>query len=75
VLKNRTPVMLTKPMEKPSARRAPAPEGEIACDELLFARLRADRHKHRQLRWQEARLVAAQAAGSAGVGCDMDMVT
>jgi ATP-dependent DNA helicase RecQ len=42
VLRTRTPVTLTKPMDLPKSRRvAPRREGEIACDEILFARLRA----------------------------------
>jgi ATP-dependent DNA helicase RecQ len=41
VLRSRAPVLLTKPMERPKARKAPARrEGELACDEILFARLR-----------------------------------
>jgi ATP-dependent DNA helicase RecQ len=42
VLRNRTPITLTKPMLSAKAKRVPARrEGEIACDEILFARLRA----------------------------------
>jgi ATP-dependent DNA helicase RecQ len=42
VLKTRTPITLTKPMDLPKARRATTRrEGEIACDEILFNRLRA----------------------------------
>jgi ATP-dependent DNA helicase RecQ len=42
VLRSRQPVTLTKPMDMPKARRAPMKrEGDIACDEILFARLRA----------------------------------
>ena len=41
VLKARTPITLTKPMALPKAKRvAPRREGEIACDEILFDRLR-----------------------------------
>lgn len=41
VLKNRTPITLTKPMLLPKAKRVAARrEGEIACDEILFERLR-----------------------------------
>ena len=42
VLKARTPITLTKPMATPKAKRAAAPrrEGDIACDEILFERLR-----------------------------------
>ncbi len=42
VLKARTPITLTKPMDLPKAKRVSARrEGDIACDEILFARLRA----------------------------------
>jgi ATP-dependent DNA helicase RecQ len=42
VLKARTPITLTKPMDLPKAKRAPVRrEGDIACDEILFTRLRA----------------------------------
>jgi ATP-dependent DNA helicase RecQ len=42
VLKARTPITLTKPMDLPKAKRAAVRrEGDIACDEILFARLRA----------------------------------
>ncbi len=41
VLRKRTPVTLTKPMELPKARRVGNKRaGEIACDEILFDRLR-----------------------------------
>ena len=40
VLRERTPVTLTKPMDLPKARRVVRREGEIACDEILFNRLR-----------------------------------
>jgi ATP-dependent DNA helicase RecQ len=41
-LRTRQPVTLTKPLDLPKAKRAPARrEGDIACDEILFARLRA----------------------------------
>jgi ATP-dependent DNA helicase RecQ len=42
VLRTRQPITLTKPMALPKARRAAAPrrEGDIACDEILFERLR-----------------------------------
>lgn len=40
VLTSRQPVKLTKPMVMPKAKRVTPREGEIACDELLFARLR-----------------------------------
>ena len=46
VLKTRAPITLTKPLETPSAKRAaPRREGDIACDEILFARLRALRRE------------------------------
>ncbi len=42
VLRSRAPILLTKPMELPQSRKAPARRaGEIACDEILFTRLRA----------------------------------
>ncbi len=42
VLRARTPVTLTKPMDLPKARKVTARRaGDIACDEILFARLRA----------------------------------
>jgi ATP-dependent DNA helicase RecQ len=41
VLKARTPITLTKPMDLPKAKRvASRREGDIACDEILFERLR-----------------------------------
>ncbi|MBX3748472.1 MAG: DNA helicase RecQ [Opitutaceae bacterium] len=40
VLRQRTPVTLTKPMDLPVARRAVRRTGDVACDELLFERLR-----------------------------------
>jgi ATP-dependent DNA helicase RecQ len=41
ILRKRQKVMLTKPMEGPKAKRvATRREGEIACDEILFERLR-----------------------------------
>ena len=46
VLKNRTPITLTKPMLGPKAKRVSARrEGEIACDEILFERLRTLRRR------------------------------
>ena len=43
-LRQRTPVTLTKPLALPQARRsATRRAGEIECDEILFARLRARR--------------------------------
>ncbi len=45
VLRKRTPVTLTKPLAAPTARRAGGRAGEIACDEILFARLRTLRKR------------------------------
>ncbi|MEY2881524.1 MAG: ATP-dependent helicase RecQ [Verrucomicrobiota bacterium] len=45
-LRARTPITLTKPMDLPKARRTTTRrEGDIACDEILFERLRALRKK------------------------------
>ncbi|MSU72629.1 MAG: DNA helicase RecQ [Opitutus sp.] len=42
VLRARTPITLTKPMDLPKAKRPTVQRtGDIACDEILFARLRA----------------------------------
>jgi ATP-dependent DNA helicase RecQ len=41
VLVARTPITLTKPMDLPKAKRVARREGDIACDEILFERLRA----------------------------------
>jgi ATP-dependent DNA helicase RecQ len=42
VLRTRQPITLTKPMDLPKAKRAAVRrEGDIACDEILFTRLRA----------------------------------
>jgi ATP-dependent DNA helicase RecQ len=41
VLRHRTPITLTKPMQLPKAKRATVRrEGDIPCDEILFERLR-----------------------------------
>jgi ATP-dependent DNA helicase RecQ len=40
VLRSRTPITLTKPMDLPKAKRVSRREGDIACDEILFERLR-----------------------------------
>jgi ATP-dependent DNA helicase RecQ len=40
VLRTRAPITLTKPMDLPKARRVARREGDIACDEILFERLR-----------------------------------
>ena len=45
LLKARTPVTLTKPMDLPKAKRVVRREGDIACDEILFERLRTLRKK------------------------------
>jgi ATP-dependent DNA helicase RecQ len=45
LLRTRAPVTLTKPMDLPKARRVARREGDIACDEILFERLRALRKK------------------------------
>ncbi len=45
LLKARTPVTLTKPMDLPKAKRVIRREGDIACDEILFERLRSLRRK------------------------------
>ena len=45
VLKNRTPVTLTKSMDMPRSRRPVSREGDIACDEILFERLRTLRKR------------------------------
>jgi ATP-dependent DNA helicase RecQ len=45
VLRARTPITLTKPMDLPKARRVARREGDIACDEILFERLRALRKR------------------------------
>lgn len=41
LLRTRTPVTLTKPMDLPKAKRVIRREGDVACDEILFERLRA----------------------------------
>ncbi len=45
ILKARTPITLTKPMNLPKAKRATRREGDIECDEILFERLRTLRRK------------------------------
>jgi ATP-dependent DNA helicase RecQ len=45
VLRARTPITLTKPMDLPKAKRVARREGDIACDEILFERLRTLRRK------------------------------
>jgi len=41
VLRSRAPITLTKPLDLPKAKRVARREGDIACDEILFERLRA----------------------------------
>jgi len=41
VLVSRASITLTKPMDLPKAKRVTRREGDIACDEILFERLRA----------------------------------
>jgi ATP-dependent DNA helicase RecQ len=46
VLRRRAPITLTKPMDLPKAKRVTVRrEGDIACDEILFERLRVLRKK------------------------------
>jgi ATP-dependent DNA helicase RecQ len=45
LLKARTPVTLTRPMDLPKAKRVIRREGDIECDEILFERLRTLRKK------------------------------
>ena len=45
VLRTRTPITLTKPMDLPKAKRVTRREGDIACDEILFEALRALRKR------------------------------
>ncbi|MBI2513359.1 MAG: DNA helicase RecQ [Opitutae bacterium] len=45
VLRTREKVTLTKPLSLPKAKRVTRREGEIECDEILFARLRELRKK------------------------------
>ena len=40
VLTGRQPITLTKPLALPQARRSARREGDVECDEILFARLR-----------------------------------
>lgn len=40
VLRQRTPITLTKSMDTPKAKRVMRREGDVECDEILFARLR-----------------------------------
>ena len=45
VLRSRAPITLTKPMDLPKAKRVVRREGDIACDEILFDRLRTLRKR------------------------------
>ncbi|MDB6095363.1 MAG: ATP-dependent helicase RecQ [Verrucomicrobia bacterium] len=45
VLRARTPITLTKPMDLPKAKRVARREGDIECDEILFDRLRTLRKR------------------------------
>jgi ATP-dependent DNA helicase RecQ len=45
LLRSRAPVTLTKPMNLPKAKRVARREGDIACDEILFERLRTLRKR------------------------------
>lgn len=45
VLRSRAPITLTKPMALPKAKKITRREGDIACDEILFHRLRELRKK------------------------------
>lgn len=45
ILRSRAPITLTKPLDLPKARRVVRREGEIACDEILFDRLRTLRKR------------------------------
>jgi len=45
VLRARTPITLTKPMDLPKAKRVTRREGDVECDEILFDRLRTLRRK------------------------------
>ncbi len=45
ILRSRAPITLTKPMDLPKAKRVTRREGDIACDEILFERLRELRKK------------------------------
>ncbi|RFC44196.1 MAG: ATP-dependent DNA helicase RecQ [Verrucomicrobia bacterium] len=45
LLRARTPLTLTKPMDLPKSKRVVRREGDIECDEILFERLRSLRKK------------------------------
>jgi ATP-dependent DNA helicase RecQ len=61
VLRSRAKVMLTKPLALPAARRVTRREGEIACDEILFARLRELRKRLADERGVPAYIVCGDA--------------
>jgi ATP-dependent DNA helicase RecQ len=61
VLKSRAAIMLTKPMLSPRARPAPRRAGEIACDEILFQRLRELRKRLADARAVPAYIVFGDA--------------
>ena len=63
VLRTRTPIQLTKPMDLPAARKAPARRaGEVECDEILFVRLRALRKELADERRVPAYIILGDAA-------------
>ncbi len=63
VLRTRAPIQLTKPLETPTARRTPRRrEGEVECDEILFARLRALRKELADERRVPAYIILGDAA-------------
>ncbi len=45
VLRARTPIPLTKTLDRPKAKRVTRREGDVECDEILFERLRTLRRK------------------------------
>ena len=61
VLRSRSKVLLTKPLALPAARRVTRREGEIACDEILFARLRELRKRLADERGVPAYIVCGDA--------------
>ncbi len=61
VLRSRSKVLLTKPLARPAARRVTRREGEIACDEILFARLRELRKRLADERGVPAYIVCGDA--------------
>ncbi len=61
VLVSRTPITLTKPMDLPKAKRMVRREGDIACDEILFERLRTLRKQLADARQVPAYVVFGDA--------------